>query len=470
MTWILKNKITTICITSYLIWICTLILFFLYIMFIKPDQSGQYPEELTNILLIDVIIGVFVFILFCLFFIVNLLLHHRKLNLYLRKNKLLFQWGFVLFIIMIVFGTSSIYLAIQKNETENLTNGAQYSASSGISGTSQSIAENNLDYKIIEETNQERGKINIKPLTRSSLLDSAAKQKLDHMIANNYWNHVAPDGTDPWWFIKNTGYNYEYAGENLAMGFSTSTDTINAWMNSPLHRENVLNNKYTEIGVAYKYDMFQGSKQVVVVQMFGKPQISSNLPQNTQQTLNPNEPVHCNVHPNCGGGTKPLTRQECENSICCGVGDNKWEFYTDKSQCHTNTQNNNNSNSYNTPMFNSFGGYTMYCEPQNVSAAQSIISTMESKKTQWAKDYLDCSNRFYDNDSCSQSCKNVNSSELNTCYASYGYSGDQSSACTKTAWDNYSNCIKSCPLPSTSCDWVYTEQKLLSSQLSSLCK
>lgn len=59
----------------------------------------------------------------------------------------------------------------------------------------------------------------------------------------------------------------------------------------------------------------------------------------TQSLDQSDRPVHCNVHPNCGGGTTPLTKAECDNSICCQIGD-EWIFYKDKEQCEKDQEKN----------------------------------------------------------------------------------------------------------------------------------
>lgn len=61
--------------------------------------------------------------------------------------------------------------------------------------------------------------------------------------------------------------------------------------------------------------------------------------QPTQIPDQSNQPVHCNIHPNCGGGSTPLTKAECEKSICCQI-DNKWIFYKDNKQCEKDQRKN----------------------------------------------------------------------------------------------------------------------------------
>lgn len=130
--------------------------------------------------------------------------------------------------------------------------------------------------KVIEDTNLERQKNGMSPLVESPLLDEAAKLKAANMFEENYWAHFSPSGKDPWGFILRTGYKFSYAGENLARNFQNSDDVVKAWMNSPSHKENILNNKYQEIGIAVVDGVLQGQKTTLVVQMFGKP-LSSQM-------------------------------------------------------------------------------------------------------------------------------------------------------------------------------------------------
>jgi hypothetical protein len=122
-------------------------------------------------------------------------------------------------------------------------------------------------------TNQQRQDNNLGSLTDNSELDQAAANKATDMFNKNYWAHNAPDGTTPWAFIKGAGYNYVYAGENLARGFSSASDVVTAWMNSPEHRKNVLSPNYQNVGFAVATGKLSGEDTVLVVEMLG----STNL-------------------------------------------------------------------------------------------------------------------------------------------------------------------------------------------------
>lgn len=124
--------------------------------------------------------------------------------------------------------------------------------------------------RVIEDTNRQRQNVGLQPLKENSALDAAARAKAANMFAENYWAHFSPSGKDPWGFIKSAGYKFSYAGENLARNFYNSEDVVTAWMNSPSHKDNLLNPNYQDIGIAVAEGVLQGQKTTLVVQMFGK--------------------------------------------------------------------------------------------------------------------------------------------------------------------------------------------------------
>src|SRR5688500_3439353 len=82
--------------------------------------------------------------------------------------------------------------------------------------------------EVIDQTNQQREKLNLSTLKESDLLNQAAKAKALNMLEENYWAHYAPSGKDPWSFIIGSGYKFSYAGENLARNFYTSDEVVKA--------------------------------------------------------------------------------------------------------------------------------------------------------------------------------------------------------------------------------------------------
>jgi len=128
--------------------------------------------------------------------------------------------------------------------------------------------------EIVELTNEKRAEANLDNLAINEKLEKAAAKKAEHMFANDYWAHIAPDGTTPWVFIKQEGYEFQSAGENLARDFDNSDGVVEAWMNSPTHRENILTKQYQEIGVAVVNGTLGGQETTLVVQFFGTPKIA----------------------------------------------------------------------------------------------------------------------------------------------------------------------------------------------------
>lgn len=120
-------------------------------------------------------------------------------------------------------------------------------------------------------TNEERVQNNVTQLTDNTLLDQAAEAKAKDMAAKGYFAHLSPDGRQPWDFIAATGYDYQYAGENLAVRFVDSKDVVNAWMASPTHRANIVKPVYRDIGIGIAEGMYKGTPATYVVQYFGTP-------------------------------------------------------------------------------------------------------------------------------------------------------------------------------------------------------
>ncbi len=124
---------------------------------------------------------------------------------------------------------------------------------------------------LVDLTNGNRAQNNIPSLKVNSLLEQAARLKAQDMAVKGYFAHTSPAGVEPWYWLAKVGYQYSGAGENLAINFSDSIDIDNAWMNSPGHRANILDNRFSEIGIATIKGSYQGKETVFVVQFFGRP-------------------------------------------------------------------------------------------------------------------------------------------------------------------------------------------------------
>ena len=150
--------------------------------------------------------------------------------------------------------------------------GSNLSASGSILGMKAPITP----VELLNDTNNQRHRYNQPGLSYNSALAKAAFLKAQDMFSQQYWAHVAPDGTTPWhWFAK-VEYNYAFAGENLAKNFTSADAAIAAWMASPEHRSNILSQNYTDVGFAVVDGKLNGKKTTLIVALYGE---SANSPQ-----------------------------------------------------------------------------------------------------------------------------------------------------------------------------------------------
>lgn len=126
---------------------------------------------------------------------------------------------------------------------------------------------------LLTETNQDRQSNGRANLHASLQLQQAAQAKAQDMVARNYWAHNTPEGSKPWIFMTNAGYQYQAAGENLAYGFDSASAVLNAWMHSPQHRENLLDTTFTEVGFGVaQAGNYQGKgPETIIVALYGQP-------------------------------------------------------------------------------------------------------------------------------------------------------------------------------------------------------
>lgn len=141
---------------------------------------------------------------------------------------------------------------------------------------------------IIYYTNIERSKVGLSPLVKSIKLNSSAGAKTDDMFSAQYFEHVAPDGETAADLVKSFDYKFQIVGENLALGiFQTDQTLVQAWMNSPTHKANILNPKFTEIGAAVGIGEYKGQKQWIAVQHFAKPiPLCTEIDESVQLSIN----------------------------------------------------------------------------------------------------------------------------------------------------------------------------------------
>jgi len=147
-----------------------------------------------------------------------------------------------------------------------------FAASHVMTGSSiLGVKANITAVDLLNDTNAERTKQGEKPLAYNEQLSTAAYLKAKDMFAKQYWAHTAPNGTTPWHWFAEAGYNYADAGENLAKNFTTTDATIAAWMASTHHRENILNTNYTDVGFAVMDGTLDNQPTTLVVALYGTP-------------------------------------------------------------------------------------------------------------------------------------------------------------------------------------------------------
>lgn len=136
---------------------------------------------------------------------------------------------------------------------------------------------------IVYHTNLNRQSEGFSILNQNTKLESSAQKKAQDMLDRQYFEHDSPEGIGVADLAKESGYEYIVVGENLARGdFKTADEVVLAWMNSPAHRENIMNNKYTDIGIGIVYGRYDGSDVWILVQHFGAsidtcPKVDSSL-------------------------------------------------------------------------------------------------------------------------------------------------------------------------------------------------
>ncbi|MBQ7700474.1 MAG: LysM peptidoglycan-binding domain-containing protein [Clostridia bacterium] len=105
--------------------------------------------------------------------------------------------------------------------------------------------------EVVRLVNVYRESAGLKPLMTDAKLSYIARLKSQDMCDKKYFSHTSPTYGSPFQMMKDFGVNYRTAGENIAMGQRTPSEVVNAWMNSPGHRANILNASYTRIGVGH---------------------------------------------------------------------------------------------------------------------------------------------------------------------------------------------------------------------------
>jgi len=109
--------------------------------------------------------------------------------------------------------------------------------------------------RVLQLVNAERAAHGCAPLKISDQLTEAAERESRNMATRHFFNHTDPDGATPGARVKDTGYVYQMIGENIVADTDDPDAAVDAWMNSPGHRANILTCAFRETGIAvYEQD------------------------------------------------------------------------------------------------------------------------------------------------------------------------------------------------------------------------
>lgn len=131
-----------------------------------------------------------------------------------------------------------------------------------------------IEQRLLALTNEARQQAHLPLLRTSEVLQQVARAHSANMAKQEKLDHIL-DGKNPFQRLKEAGYRYRRAGENVATGSPdfTPEQVFAAWMKSPTHRENILHPEYTEIGIGVARS---ASGDLYYTQVFGKPRAAGN--------------------------------------------------------------------------------------------------------------------------------------------------------------------------------------------------
>ena len=116
-------------------------------------------------------------------------------------------------------------------------------------GAGNAYAEENFAVEVLNLVNAERANLGIEPLRLADDLQEEAEIRAQEIV--EIFSHTRPDGSDCFTVMSNRGRT---CGENIAAGHASASETVEQWMNSEGHRENILNPDFHELGVGYAYE------------------------------------------------------------------------------------------------------------------------------------------------------------------------------------------------------------------------
>lgn len=125
--------------------------------------------------------------------------------------------------------------------------------------------------EVLALINAERAKVRARPLTLEPRLAVAAQRHADDMLKRGYFAHESPEGKSVRQRAKEAGYTWHAVGENIAEGQLSAAQVVEAWMNSPEHRRNILDRDFVHMGLGLALGDGPKGFRVTWCQTFGHP-------------------------------------------------------------------------------------------------------------------------------------------------------------------------------------------------------
>lgn len=128
-----------------------------------------------------------------------------------------------------------------------------------------------LRREMLERVNRERKKARLPILYENPLLERAAQRHAEDMLARSFYGHETPEGRTPSQRARAAGYTPRSVAENIARGQFSVGEVMDGWMGSEVHRRNILNPFFSEVGFGFAHGKNESEPAVFWVQVFGRP-------------------------------------------------------------------------------------------------------------------------------------------------------------------------------------------------------
>ncbi len=125
--------------------------------------------------------------------------------------------------------------------------------------------------RVIDGINEARAAEGLPPLTENRALTSSAKLKIAELMKKGALVHTSSPAGSAWPVLVQGGYTYIHAGENLAVNIESEQEIVDEWIDSPLHKKNMVDPRFTDVGVAIGQGFYKGRKSYYGVAYFGEP-------------------------------------------------------------------------------------------------------------------------------------------------------------------------------------------------------